>query len=93
MLAEVRVFMEEGDKVDIKITGMPQGYELSDLEFSVKDTSVVKADDNCVGRFIAVEEGTTTVAIKTKDGKHSAVCAVTVNPAAGTAFTPLAPNI
>lgn len=91
MLADMRIFMEIGEDADIVITGLPEGYTLADLELKIGDTSIVEEHQEYKGRIVANASGTTEVEIKTKDGKYSTFCAVTVNPAEDSVgFSPLA---
>lgn len=77
-LNSMRVFLEVGEIKEIKITGLPKGYELKDVIAKVEDPTIVLFDLKN-GTVTGVAPGTTILIVTTKDGKHEAFCAITVN--------------
>ncbi len=66
-------------KVDETMTlevNLPDGVTLSDLVWSSSNESIVKVSSN--GKLTAIKAGSATITVKTKDGKYSVTCNVTV---------------
>lgn len=77
-LNSMRVFLDVGETKEIKITGLPKGYELKDIVATAEDPTIVLFDLKN-GTVTGVNPGTTILTVQTKDGKHEAFCAITVN--------------
>lgn len=77
ILSTMRVEVGEGNSIQISVTGLPEGYELKDVE-SESDDPDIATFDITKGVITGVKEGITQIVVKTKDGKHKAYCAVIV---------------
>lgn len=88
-VSTIRLFIEKGEKADLRVTGIPEGYTLSDIEVESLDESIAKFDIY-KGEVIAQDEsGVTALIIQTKDKKHRAFCAITVNESSDIDFSGL----
>ncbi len=86
-----------GKSVSLSVTPTPTDADLSDVVWSSDDTNIAKVNSN--GDVTGVSEGVANISCKTADGKHEAVCTVTIslpmtqpsttstNPTASTATT------
>lgn len=77
-LNTMRVFLDVGETKEIKIVGLPKGYELKDIVAKIEDPTVVLFDLKH-GTVSGVNPGTTILVVETKDGKYETFCAITVN--------------
>lgn len=66
-----------GSTSKVNIIQFPEGYDMSDIKFSVNDTSVATIDSS--GLVTGVAEGTSLITISTTDGKFSVETAVSVS--------------
>ena len=71
--------LDPGASSKISVKSLPSGYTLSDLEWSSSDPSKVSVDAN--GNVTAIAGGSAGITVKTKDGKNSASCVVSVKTA------------
>ena len=78
-LSSARLFMNEGQEATVSVVGLPKGYELKDLTAKVDDESIATYDLDTFTVKTKDKPGTTQIVIQTKDGKHKAYCAVTIN--------------
>ena len=78
-LSSARLFMNEGQEATVSVVGLPKGYELKDLTAKVDDESIATYDLDTFTVKTKYKPGTTQIVIQTKDGKHKAYCAVTIN--------------
>lgn len=77
VISTMRVEVDEGGSAQIHVTGLPKGYKLKDIEATSEDPDVATIDVT-KGEITGIKEGITQIVVKTKDGKHKAVCAVVV---------------
>lgn len=78
-ISNPRMFLDQGESEYIKITGLPAGYTLDDIQAKSDNpeiASVTKDGKVTAGKM----EGTVAITISTTDGKYSYTVAVTVNP-------------
>lgn len=75
-LAERSFNLETGDSENIQVTSYPEGYSADDLVYTSADTSIATVNDS--GTVSAVNSGSTTIKVSTKDGKYSTTITVTV---------------
>lgn len=90
-LSTMRVEVKEGHSLQISIVGLPEGYELKDVEAESDDPDIATFDIRD-GKITGVKEGVTQIIVKTKDGKYKAYCAVVVTAEAQIDFNAL-PNV
>ena len=64
------------EEKNIEIEDLPDGVDINDLLWSSSDDSIVTVDSN--GKIKALKEGNVTITVKTKDGKYTSKCTVTV---------------
>lgn len=64
-----------GGTATLKATVLPEDAENKSVEWLSSDTSVAKVEN---GTVTGLKEGSATISVKTKDGKKTANCAVTV---------------
>lgn len=76
-LSTMRVEIDEGKSAQISVTGLPDGYELKDIEAESEEPDIASFNIR-EGKITGVKEGITRIIVKTKDGKHKAYCAVVV---------------
>lgn len=76
-LSTIRIFLEPGQTQEIKITNLPVGYELSDIEVEVEDKDIAGFSIRD-GVVIGKKEGITKIIVRTKDKKYTAYCAISV---------------
>ncbi len=65
-----------GEEKEIDIKSLPDGIKIEDLEFTSSDESIVTILEN--GKIKGLKTGSVTITIKSKDGKYSVNCIVTV---------------
>ena len=70
------VSLDPGESTQVTVKSLPSGYTLADLEWTSSDPSKVSVDAN--GNVTAVAGGSAAITVKTKDGKNSAACTVSV---------------
>ncbi len=73
-LTSLNMVVGKNDKLEI--TKLPDGLSLDDLEWISSDEKIVTVDEN--GNVKALKSGEVTITVKTKDGKYSASCKITV---------------
>ena len=76
-LSTIRIFLEPGQTQEIKITNLPVGYELSDIEVVVEDKDIAGFSIRD-GVVIGKKEGITKIIVRTKDKMYTAYCAISV---------------
>jgi uncharacterized protein YjdB len=76
VLNELFTTVDVGSTVKLQVTGLPKGYKVEDLNWTVEDSKVAKVDAN--GVVTGLEEGATVVIVTTKDNKYFGYCAVSV---------------
>ena len=74
-LSDFAVIMNVGETKTLGVT-IPDGYSSSDLVWSVSEGTSVKVVN---GTITATSEGTSTITVKTADGKYTGQCVVVVN--------------
>ncbi len=77
VLDETELTMMKDDMHKLMISKLPDGVEKSDLIWASSDEDVVTVDEE--GNLKAIKDGKATITIKTKDGKYSVSCEVTVS--------------
>lgn len=88
-VSTIRLFLDKGEKADLRVTGIPEGYTLNDIEVESLDESIAKFNIY-KGQVTAQNEaGVTALIIQTKDKKHRAFCAITVNESSDIDFSGL----
>lgn len=87
-LDTMRVSVAVGKTTQVSVTGIPKGYELSDIVAVSEDPDIAEFDLKS-GTITGKKEGTTQLAVQTKDGKHKAYFAVTVTTDEGIDFSGL----
>lgn len=75
-VASIQLVLEQGESMNIGITSVPNGYQASELVYTVSDPSVCSVNG---GTVTAAGVGSTTVKISTSDGKYNTYITVTVN--------------
>lgn len=78
-LSSVRLFMDKEQEATVNVVGLPEGYKLEDVTAEVDDESIATYDLDTFTVKTKDKPGTTQIVIQTKDGKHKAYCAVTIN--------------
>ncbi|MDE5618929.1 MAG: Ig-like domain-containing protein [Ruminococcus sp.] len=68
------VSIDVGSSAKLAIESLPSGYSVNDIVWESSNPSVASVDAN--GNISANSAGTTSITVKTKDGKYSASCAV-----------------
>lgn len=76
LLSDFRGEVAVGGKYCISVTQLPAGYSMSDIMYESADKSV--ASVNGQGVVEGVKGGSTTIAVRTRDGKHMAVITIAV---------------
>jgi len=71
------LFLDEGDKKEIGISHIPEGYLASDIVFESADTSICEVDKN--GIVTANKSGSTLIKVSTNDETTAVWVAVTVS--------------
>ena len=87
VISEMKVVILTGTCKTISVVQIPKGYELKDIICESMDSKIATIDKN--GVITAGNEGSTTIVVKTTDGKYSCACAVTVVDEISEDFTPL----
>lgn len=87
VISDMKIVIQTGTCKTISVIQVPKGYELKDVICESADSKIASIDKN--GVITAKEEGSTTIIVKTKDGKYSCACAVTVTSENTKDFTPL----
>lgn len=87
VISDMKVVLQAGTCKTISVVQVPKGYELKDIVCESSDKSIATIDKN--GVITAVGEGSTTIIVKTNDGKYSCACAITVVSENEEDFTPL----
>jgi len=77
MLTDLRADVDVKKTYCISFSHLPVGYSQKDLVFESGDKSVATVDST--GVVTGVAEGSTTVMIRTKDGKYTAAIAISVH--------------
>ena len=70
------IHISQGLTAKINVIQIPNGYDMSKIKFTVKDTSVASIDSNGVVTGLAV--GSTIIAVYTEDNEYRMECAITV---------------
>lgn len=70
------IHISPGVTAKINVIQVPDGYDMSNIKFTVKDTSVASIDANGVVTGLAV--GSTIIAAYTEDNEYRMECAITV---------------
>lgn len=78
VLSSSAVFPKTGGSVQLAVTGLPQGYGFDDLE-AMSSNEKIATYDVSRGLVVGVSEGIATITVRTKDGKYSGFCSVTVS--------------
>ena len=78
MLSTMRVFLEPGESECITITGLPEGYKLTDVVGESEDPEIATFDAKHGKITAGGKEGTTQIVIRTEDNKYKTFCAVSV---------------
>ena len=73
------ITLNPGESTTITVKSLPSGYTTADLEWTSSDPSKVSVDAN--GNVTAVAGGSAAITVKTKDGKNTAGCTVSVKTA------------
>ena len=68
--------LKVNEKGVIEVMTLPEGVTEEDLVWTSSDESILTVDEK--GNIVALKEGTVTVTVKTKDGKYTTTCEVTV---------------
>ena len=87
VVSDMKIVTLTGTCRTISVIQIPRGYELKDIVCESMDTSIASIDMN--GVITARSEGSTTMIVRTSDGKYSCACAVTVVNEFSENFTPL----
>ena len=88
VISDLKLIIQAGSSKTIRVLQLPEGYELKDVVCESSNSKIASVDKN--GVITAGEEGSTTIIVKTKDGKYSCACSVTVISEQDKEFTPLA---
>lgn len=89
-LSTMRIFLHYGECQQIEVTGIPNGYSLSDIVAEIEDPDIATFDLATGTVASGDKEGTTQIVVQTKDGKYKVYCAVTVSSNGdGVGFTPI----
>jgi len=86
---EIDVFsitLNEGETATINVLALPSGYEMSDLQWSTDNSTVISVSSGIV---TAKASGVAQVIVSTSDGEYQVFCAVIVDEAGAVEFTPL----
>ncbi len=73
-LTNISLVVGEGKKIEI--SSLPDGLNISDLIYTSSDESIVTVDE--LGNLKALKAGTVTITVKSRDGKYTTNCSVTV---------------
>lgn len=76
VLSDFRGEVAVGGKYCISVTQLPTGYSMSDIVYESADKSIAKV--NAQGVVEGVKGGSTTVEVRTSDGKHIAMITIAV---------------
>lgn len=69
------ISIDVGSSAKLGIESLPSGYSASDIIWESKNPDIASVDTN--GNISANSAGSTSITVKTKDGKYSISCAVT----------------
>ena len=75
-LSDTSLSLEKGTSKKLSVTVNPDDATDKSVKWSSADTNIATVDEN--GNVTAVNGGTTTITVKSADGKISATCAVVV---------------
>lgn len=78
-LSAYSIFIEPNEDYYLDISEMPHGYTLDDLEVVLEDGQKIIAYDEAYNKVTGLEEGSTTIVVRTKDKEHMISMAVTVS--------------
>lgn len=76
VLSDFRGEVAVGGKYCISVTQLPTGYSMSDIVYKSADKSIAKV--NAQGVVEGVKGGSTTIEVRTSDGKHIAMITIAV---------------
>ncbi len=68
--------LKVGDTKQLEITSFPLSLKLEDFLFESSDEKIVTVDEK--GNLKALKAGTVTITVKSKDGKYTKTCTITV---------------
>ena len=70
------LYLDIDESKRVQITLLPEGYDIKDITFTMKDSSIAEVD--ATGKVTATKEGQTHLTIKTRDGKYEITCYISV---------------
>lgn len=80
------LIMEKGDKGQINVTVIPDGYTKEELVWESIDPGIISVQGGAVK---AMKNGSTVIVVKTPDGAYKCYCSVNVGDDYSVDFTPL----
>lgn len=87
VISSYYVVLDEGRNDALKVSELPDGYSMSDVQFTSSDSSVATVGAD--GTITAISTGSCVVKVSTKDGKYERFCSVRVLASYDVDFTPL----
>ena len=81
--------LKVGETSTIHIVSLPDGYTINDITYATTDPSIANVDAN--GVVTAIQVGSATIAVSTKDNSNKALVSVTVS--AAESETPETPEV